>query len=236
MNETNPAVTREVIVLSGIAAAIIDLDGTMLDTAPDFQVAVNRMRAELDLALLEQKMIVDFVGKGSENLVRRVLAVDFPAPQVEQHFNAALDSYQRHYAVVNGTHARLYPDVVEGLQAMRQKGLRLACVTNKPLAFALTLLEKTGLRKYFEVVYGGDSFPRKKPDPMPLLAVCADFTLEPAQVIAIGDSSNDAEAARAAGCKVFNVPYGYNHGESMHDVDSDGIVSSLLVAAHHIST
>nr|WP_128083177.1 phosphoglycolate phosphatase [Collimonas arenae] len=224
------------IALSGIAAAIIDLDGTMLDTAPDFQVAVNRMRDEMDLAPLEQKTIVDFVGKGSENLIRRVLAVDFPAQQVEQHFDAALNSYQRHYEVVNGTHASLYPGVVEGLQAMRDKGLRLACVTNKPLVFALALLEKAGLRDYFELVYGGDSFPRKKPDPMPLLAVCADFELEPAQVVAIGDSSNDAQAARAAGCRVFNVPYGYNHGESIQDVDSDGIVASLLVAAHHIST
>ena len=232
----NTAAAPEVIALSGIAAAIIDLDGTMLDTAPDFQVAVNRMRAEMDLAPLEQKTIVDFVGKGSENLIRRVLAVDFPAPQVEQHFDAALDSYQRHYEVVNGTHASLYPGVVEGLQAMRDKGLRLACVTNKPLVFALALLEKAGLRDYFELVYGGDSFPRKKPDPMPLLAVCADFELEPAQVVAIGDSSNDAQAARAAGCRVFNVPYGYNHGESIQDVDSDGIVASLLVAAHHIST
>ncbi|AMO98584.1 phosphoglycolate phosphatase, bacterial [Collimonas arenae] len=230
------AAASEVIALSGIAAAIIDLDGTMLDTAPDFQVAVNRMRDEMDLAPLEQKTIVDFVGKGSENLIRRVLAVDFPAQQVEQHFDAALNSYQRHYEVVNGTHASLYPGVVEGLQAMRDKGLRLACVTNKPLVFALALLEKAGLRDYFELVYGGDSFPRKKPDPMPLLAVCADFELEPAQVVAIGDSSNDAQAARAAGCRVFNVPYGYNHGESIQDVDSDGIVASLLVAAHHIST
>ena len=118
--------------------------------------------------------------------------------------------------------------------AMREKGLRLACVTNKPLAFALALLEKAELRDYFELVYGGDAFPRKKPDPMPLLAVCADFALEPAQVVAIGDYSNEAEAAREGGCRVFNVPYGYNHGESIQDFDSDGIVASLLVAAHII--
>ncbi|WP_240950836.1 phosphoglycolate phosphatase [Collimonas pratensis] len=223
------------MALSGIAAAIIDLDGTMLDTAPDFHAAVNRMRAELDLAPLPQQTIVDFVGKGSENLIRRVLGVDYPAAEVEQHFEAALDSYQRHYAVVNGSLATVYPGVVEGLQAMRKQGLRLACVTNKPLEFAVALLEKAGLRDYFEVVYGGDSFPKKKPDPMPLLAVCADFQLQPAQVLAIGDSSNDAQAARAAGCPVFNVPYGYNHGESIQNVDSDGIVTSLLVAAQNIS-
>jgi phosphoglycolate phosphatase len=230
----NTVVTAS-IALTGIAAAIIDLDGTMLDTAPDFHAAVNRMRAELDLAPLSQQTIVNFVGKGSENLIRRVLGVDYPAAQVEQCFDAALDSYQRHYAEVNGSFATVYPGVVEGLQAMREQGLRLACVTNKPLAFAVALLEKVGLRDYFKVVYGGDSFPKKKPDPMPLLAVCADFKLQPSQVLAIGDSSNDAQAARAAGCPVFNVPYGYNHGESIQNVDSDGIVASLLVAAHNIS-
>src|SRR5579872_6471284 len=93
----------EIVALKGIAAAIIDLDGTMLDTAPDFHVAVNRMRAELELAPLPQKTIIDFVGKGSENLIRRVLGVDYPPAEVEQRFDAALDSYQTHYAVVNGS-------------------------------------------------------------------------------------------------------------------------------------
>ena len=118
---------------------------------------------------------------------------------------------------------------------MQAKGLRLACVTNKPIAFAVPLLKKTGLHSYFEVIYGGDSLPAKKPDPLPLLQVCKDFGLQPHQVVAIGDSSNDAQAARAAGCRVLNVPYGYNHGQSIQDVDSDGIVPTLLDAAHLIS-
>ena len=221
--------------LTNIKAAIIDLDGTMLDTAADFHVAVNRMRAELGLTPLSQETIVNFVGKGTENLIRRVLAVDYAEDEAAQYFQQALDAYSEHYLAINGDYSSLYPDVLEGLQAMRAKGLRLACVTNKPLAFAVPLLEKKGLSGFFEIVYGGDSFPRKKPDPMPLLQVCEDFGLPPAQVVAIGDSSNDAQAARAAGCRVLNVPYGYNHGESIHDVDSDGIVSSLVEAAQQIS-
>ncbi len=221
--------------LTNIKAAIIDLDGTMLDTAADFHVAVNRMRAELGLTPLSQETIVNFVGKGTENLIRRVLAVDYPEDEAAQYFQQALDAYTEHYLAINGDYSSLYPDVLEGLQAMRAKGLRLACVTNKPLAFAVPLLEKKGLSGFFEIVYGGDSFPRKKPDPMPLLQVCEDFGLTPAQVVAIGDSSNDAQAARAAGCRVLNVPYGYNHGESIHDVDSDGIVSTLVEAAQQIS-
>jgi phosphoglycolate phosphatase len=225
----------ERILLTGIRAAIIDLDGTMLHTAPDFHVAVNRMRADLELAPLDMESITDFVGKGTENLMRRVLAVDFAPDQVEARFAAALESYQKHYLAINGDYVTVYPGVTEGLQALRIKGLRLACVTNKPIAFAAPLLAKTGLDGFFDVVYGGDSLPKKKPDPYPLLKVCEDFGLPPRQVVAIGDSSNDAQAARAAGCKVLTVPYGYNHGQSIQEVDSDGIVSTLLDAAHAIS-
>ena len=221
--------------LVGIRAAIIDLDGTMVDTAPDFQVAINRLREELDLAPLDRQTVTEFVGKGSENLIRRVLGVDFDADEVERRFEHALARYQHHYFQINGQHSQVYPDVSEGLGAMQSQGLRLACVTNKPIAFARPLLEKTGLLSFFEVVYGGDSLPRKKPDPLPMLTVCEDFGLAPAQAVAIGDSSNDAEAARAAGCRVLTVPYGYNHGQPVQSIDSDGIVESLLVAAHLIA-
>jgi len=225
----------ERLALTGIRAAIIDLDGTMLHTAPDFHVAINRMRADLSLNPLDIETITHFVGKGTENLMRRVLGVDYGAEDVERHFPQALASYQDHYLAINGDYSTVYPGVREGLDALQAKGIRLACVTNKPIAFATPLLEKTGLHRYFEVVYGGDSLPKKKPDPYPLLKVCEDFALRPQQVVAIGDSSNDAQAARAAGCRVLNVPYGYNHGESIHDVDSDGIVPTLLDAAHLIS-
>jgi phosphoglycolate phosphatase len=225
----------ERLVLTGIRAAIVDLDGTMVDTAPDFHVAVNRMREELQLAPLSLETITNFVGKGTENLMRRVLTVDFDADGVERHFAQALASYQRHYLAINGHYSSVYPQVHEGLQAMKAKGLRMACVTNKPIAFARPLLEKTGLAPFFELVYGGDSLPKKKPDPYPFLKVCEDFGTQPHEAVAIGDSSNDAQAARAAGCRVLNVPYGYNHGESIHNVDSDGIVPTLLDAANIIS-
>ncbi|MES2165329.1 MAG: phosphoglycolate phosphatase [Pseudomonadota bacterium] len=221
-------------VLAGVRAAIIDLDGTMLDTIPDFHVALNGMRAELDLQPITQDQIALMVGKGSENLIRSVLGLDWDAARVEAHFETAMDAYQRHYLSINGNHSALYPGVIEGLTAMKAQGLRLACVTNKPISFTTPLLKLKGLDGFFEVVYGGDSLPRKKPDPLPLQTVCADFGLTPAQVVAIGDSSNDAQAARAAGCPVLTVPYGYNHGEAIHKTDSDGIVATLLDAANLI--
>ena len=224
-----------VSLFSGVRAAIIDLDGTMMDTAPDFLVAINAMRDELLIAPVDIEVITRFVGKGTENLVRSILGLDYTPAQVAERYEQALEAYMRHYSAINGRHSTLYAGVAEGLRHMQEQGLRLACVTNKPIAFALPLLEAAGLLASFEVVYGGDSLPRKKPDPMPLLQVCADFSLAPHKVVAIGDSSNDAVAARAAGCRVLNVPYGYNHGQPIQDVDSDGIVETLLDAARLIS-
>ena len=216
---------------AAIKAAIIDLDGTMLDTVPDFELALNAMRAEFHLAPITQAVIKPMVGKGSEKLIRDVLSLDFDPDRVESVFDAAMAAYQHHYLAINGDRSVLFDGVIEGLQALRDMGLRLACVTNKPISFTTPLLAQKGLAPYFELVYGGDSLPRKKPDPLPLLQVCSDFGLPPPQVVAIGDSSNDAEAARAARCFVLTVPYGYNHGRPVQDIDSDGIVNSLLDAA-----
>ena len=220
---------------AGIRAAIIDLDGTMLDTVPDFEAALNGMRADLGLAPITQATIKPLVGKGSEKLVRDALLLDWDAARVDAVFIDALAGYQRHYLAINGERSSLFEGVIEGLQAMREQGLRLVCVTNKPIAFTLPLLDQKGLAPYFERVFGGDSFAKKKPDPMPMLGACAALDLPPSQVVAIGDSSNDAESARAAGCFVLTVPYGYNHGMPVQTIDSDGIVNSLLDAAKWIS-
>ena len=219
---------------AAIRAAIIDLDGTMLDTMPDFHVALNGMRADLGLGPIAQKTITPMVGKGSEHLIRSVLALDADAATVDARFDAAMASYQRHYLAINGQHSVLFDGVIAGLEAMRANGLRLACVTNKPIAFTTPLLAAKGLAGYFDVVYGGDSLAQKKPHPLPLVTVCHDFDLAPSSVVAIGDSSNDAQAARAAGCPVLTVPYGYNHGRPVQEIDSDGIVDSLLSAAELI--
>jgi phosphoglycolate phosphatase len=199
-----------------IRAAIIDLDGTMLHTVPDFELALNAMRADFGLAPITAEIIEPMVGKGSEKLIRDVLALDYDAARIDAVFEDAMAAYQRHYLAINGQRSTLYPDVAEGLRALKA-------------------LAQKGLAPHFEIVYGGDSLARKKPDPLPLLQVCGDFDLAPAQVVAIGDSSNDAEAARAAGCFVLTVPYGYNHGQSVQTINSDGIVNSLLEAAKWIS-
>ena len=217
-----------------IRGVIIDLDGTMLDTVPDFEAALNGMRAGFGLAPISQAIIKPLVGKGSEKLVRDALLLDWDAARVEAAYDDAMAGYQRHYLAVNGDRSTLYDGVLEGLGAMQSLGLSLVCVTNKPIAFTLPLLAQKGLAPYFEHVFGGDSFAKKKPDAMPMLGACAALGMQPAHVVAIGDSSNDAESARAAGCFVLTVPYGYNHGRPVQEIQSDGIVDSLLDAARRI--
>lgn len=219
---------------AAIKGVIVDLDGTMLDTVPDFEAALNGMRADLGLGPITQAVIKPLVGKGSEKLVRDALLLDWDAARVEAAYEQAIAGYQRHYLAINGERSTLFDGVIDGLQAMQALGLRLVCVTNKPVAFTLPLLAQKGLAPYFEQVFGGDSFAKKKPDPMPMLKACEALDLAPGQVVAIGDSSNDAESARGAGCFVLTVPYGYNHGRPVQEIQSDGIVDSLLDAARLI--
>lgn len=227
------------VLLAGeIDAVIVDLDGTMVDTLGDFTVALNRMLADLALpagALREvaPSAVEGFVGKGSEHLVQSVLAHvlqpagDEASGSAALFFDDAFRRYQSHYHAINGQHAAVYAGVEEGLQAMLNAGLALACLTNKPLAFAQALLKLKGLDRFFSQVFGGDSFARKKPDPLPLVNTCEALGTVPARTLMLGDSSNDAQAARGAGCPVVLVSYGYNHGVPVAQVDADGVVASL---------
>jgi phosphoglycolate phosphatase len=209
---------------ASIEAAIVDLDGTLVDTLGDFVAVLALALDELSLPAVPRAFVERTVGKGSEHLIRSVLReVGADASLYERTW--AL--YQRHYLAINGQHASVYPGAREGLQRLHDAGWRLACVTNKPLAFARPLLEQKGLLPLLNQVFGGDSFARRKPDPLPLLEACKALGTVPAPTLVIGDSANDALAARAAGCPVLLVRYGYNHGEPIERVDADGFVDRL---------
>ena len=170
------------------------------------------------------------MGKGSENLIKSLLAhVD--AAQAATNsvalYELAWARYQVHYQAINGDYSAVYPGALQGLQQWQAAGLRLVCVTNKPTAFANTLLRHKGLDGFFLHVVGGDAVARKKPDPMPLLHACTLLGTVPARTLMVGDSSNDAQAARAAGCPVLLVSYGYNHGEPIASVDADAYTDTL---------
>jgi phosphoglycolate phosphatase len=205
-------------------AAIVDLDGTLVDTLGDFNAALNAMLRELNLRPIAPDAIEALVGRGSEHLIRSVLAHVGSPPDL---FDAAWVSYQKHYREINGMHSAVFAGAADGLAALREGGLRLACLTNKPGAFARPLLQAKDLLHHFDFVFGGDAFERKKPDPLPLLKTCEALGSRPQRTLMVGDSSNDARAARAAGCPVVLVTYGYNHGEPVHEVDADAHIDSL---------
>ena len=213
--------------LPDLRGVIVDLDGTMVDTMGDFEAALNRMLAELDLPPVSRALVERTVGKGSEPLIRSVLEHQLAMPQVNALMEPAWRIYQRHYLEINGAFSDVYPGVLAALQQWQESGLQLACLTNKPLDFARPLLKAKGLDVFFEQVFGGDSFERKKPDPLPLHKTCEAMGTLAAQTLMVGDSENDGRAARAAGCPVVLVSYGYNHGRPIREVDADGYVDSL---------
>ena len=226
-------------MFGSLRAAIVDLDGTMVDTLGDFEVALNRALADLDLPPVSRALVERTVGKGSEHLIRSVLAYQLALPElkglsnvcdarsVDHLYDPAWQRYQHHYLAINGQFATVYPGVMAGLQQLREAGLPLACLTNKPLSFAKPLLQAKGLDGFFTHVFGGDSFARKKPDPLPVHCTCEALGTAPAHTLMVGDSSNDAQAARAAGCPVVLVRYGYNHGEPVDRVDANAHVDTL---------
>lgn len=217
-----------------VKAVMIDLDGTLADTIPDLAAAANLMLREIGRPVLDVALIRTFVGKGIPKLVERTLAAAEEGRIPAGLMDRALPVYERYYGEINGRHSVVFPGVKEGLQAMRDMRLPLACVTNKSGRFTAPLLDYLGLAQFFDQVIAGDALPQKKPDPAQLLHACRGFGITPNEMLMIGDSGNDAEAARAAGCPVFCVPYGYNEGRDVRDLDVDAIVPSLIEAARLI--
>jgi phosphoglycolate phosphatase len=213
-----------------IKAVVIDLDGTLLHTAPDLAEASNRMLAELGMPPVSEEKVTGYVGNGVAQLIKRVLTGtmhDEPAPEL---YERARKIYDRHYGDVFNLYSRPFPDVVAGLEAFKKAGYRMGCITNKIAKYTGPVLKSTGLYDYFDLILSGDTLPKMKPDPMPLLYACEQWKMRPDELLLIGDSANDTQAARAAGCHVFCVPYGYNHGRDVRELDSDAVVGGLLEA------
>lgn len=218
-------------------AVLLDLDGTLMDTIPDLAHATNAMRIDLALPPLPEAQVATYVGKGVDNLIHRALSADLNGTAPSQElFDLGRKSFHRHYHLVNGTKSVVFEGVISGLQAMCDMGLRLAIVTNKPTEFTLPLLERTGMAQYMQAIVCGDTLEQRKPHPAPMLHACALLDCLPARSVAIGDSINDALSARAAGCTVLAVPYGYNEGQSVQTLDVDDIVDTIEAAAHWVAT
>ena len=217
-----------------IGAVLIDLDGTLLDTAPDLAAAANATLRDLQLAALDPAAIREFVGKGIVVLMQRSLQAALGRAPDDALAEEARQLFTAHYERVNGSASSLFPGVVEGLGRMREQGLRLACVTNKVERFTLPLLAKAGLDRSFDAIVTSDNAGARKPDPAIVLHACRLLAVPPAGACMIGDSDNDGEAARAAGCRFLLVPYGYREGRALGEIACDAVVADLLEAAERL--
>jgi phosphoglycolate phosphatase len=221
-----------------LRAVLVDLDGTLMDTAPDLAAAANAMRAEFGLPPLPVERIAAFVGKGADRLVHRALTDSLDGEANAEDFARGRASFYRHYHRTNGCATVVFERVPEALDALRARGIRLGCVTNKPREFTLPLLARLNLAQRFDAVVAGDEVKEKKPHPALLLEACARLGVVPAAARMIGDSINDALAARAAGMRVLLVETGYNEGESLSTLAGapgvDAIVPTLFEAAQRL--
>ena len=219
-------------------AVLIDLDGTLMDTAPDLAAAANLMRADLGLPALPQARVASFVGKGAAALVHRALADRLDGRVDDALFARGHAAFFRHYEQTNGSAALVFDGVPQALDAARAAGLALACVTNKPRQFTLPLLQRYDLARRFDAIVAGDDVARLKPHPDIVLEACARLGAAPAAARMIGDSENDALAAHAAGTRSVLVETGYNEGQPLAALRAtpgvDAIFGSLREAVEWV--
>ncbi|MFT5506880.1 MAG: phosphoglycolate phosphatase [Gammaproteobacteria bacterium] len=210
-----------------IRLILFDLDGTLVDSVGDLSWCGNEMLHRLGLPRHDAEAARNWVGNGLERFVKRVLTADMDAEPEAQLYQQGLKIFRDLYAEHASDHSELYPGVIEALQHLSRRDLKLACVTNKPEPFTSRLIAEMGLDVFFDLVVAGDTTARKKPDPMPLHYAADYFGLEYDRCLMVGDSSNDVRAARAAGFAIACVPYGYNHGLDIRQSNPDLVVETL---------
>ena len=214
---------------------MIDLDGTLINTAPEIARAANAMLAGLGRPTLDAKLVEVYIGEGAIALIKRCLTDKLYGEPEDDLLASAQKLFFDFYAQIV-TESKPYPQTLEALQAIKQSGVQLACITNKPAAFTLPLLEKSALLPYFDLVVAGDTLPKKKPEPDQIFYVCEKSKVLVNESLLIGDSKTDINAARNAGCFIFAVPYGYNQGYSIDIESVDALISNLTEAVALITT
>ena len=206
---------------------LLDVDGTLVDTAPDLAYAIDRMLQEIGLPVCGEKKVRAWIGSGIEQLVKRALTDDFTGKPENGLYEKAFPLFLDIYADNACKRSRIYNGVSEGLNYLKENDFKLGCVTNKRARFTNTLLKTLGIFDDFGIVISGDTLSKKKPDPMPLLHAARFFKVKPEAALMVGDSKTDVSAARAAGFQIIGVTYGYNLGEDIRRANPDAVVDSL---------
>ncbi|HHH39581.1 MAG TPA: phosphoglycolate phosphatase [Sedimenticola sp.] len=207
---------------------MIDLDGTLVDSVPDLAFCVDGMMQRIGREPWGEARVRDWVGNGVERLVRRALTGSLDGEPEDEEFDRAYPIFVELYDQHNGERSRLYPGVDEGLDYLASAGYTVGCITNKAERFTLPLLKALGVYDRFAIVISGDTLPRKKPDPLPLLHAAEKFDTSPEHCLMLGDSVSDVKAARAAGFQIVCVSYGYNHGNDIREAAPDAVIDSFV--------
>ncbi len=207
---------------------LVDLDGTLIDSVPDLAYAVDAMMKQLDLPVRGEDKVRNWVGNGIERLVKRALLDQLDGEPDPELFKSAMKLFDIFYSECNARYSRVYPGVRKGLNWLKSQGAILVCITNKAEKFTIPLLEALDLHHYFRIILSGDSLPKKKPDPLPLLHAAKKFKIKAKNCLILGDSINDVQAGRAAGFRVICVSYGYNHGQDINLAKPDAVIDSFI--------
>lgn len=206
---------------------LIDVDGTLVDSAPDLAFCVDAMMQQLDMPAWGEMRVREWIGNGVERLVRRALIGRLEGEPDETLFERALPIFHDLYAENTCVRSHLYPGVREGLDFLKKARFKLGSVTNKKGQFNIPLLRALEVFDDFSIVISGDTLSQKKPHPAPLLHAAKFFGIAPEKALLVGDSVTDVEAARAAGFQVVCVSYGYNHGNDIRDAHPDAVIDSM---------
>jgi len=217
--------------MTPIRLIALDLDGTLIDSAPDLSDAINNMLAALGQQQYPQIAVQQWVGNGVVMLIKRALTGQMEPAADPENLAEALALFADLYEAHVFERSIIYPGVMDGLLQLKEKGFKLACITNKIKRFTQPLMTKTGMAGYFDFIVCGDSFARMKPDPLPLLKTAEYFDIEPAQAVMVGDSINDMRAGRSAGFKTALVPYGYAGKYSIKDLNADYQIRTIVELA-----
>jgi phosphoglycolate phosphatase len=217
---------------------LFDLDGTLIDTAPEIADAVNALLAGERLPRVDEKLVRDWIGHGTRELLRAALATSLRtaalAPERAPTLDALMPAFGRHYLAHCGKRSRVFADVEQTLDALRHAGVRTAVVTNKEERYAYAVLDAHRLRDYLDLVICGDTLAAKKPDPLPATHCMHRFRVAPERTLLVGDSEIDVATARAAGIRVWAVPYGYNRGRPIAAAGADRIIDSIAEVARSL--
>jgi len=225
---------REKVMLQQKTVLLFDLDGTLVDSAPDLALALNKTLRDLQLCEYDEPTIRRWVGNGAKVLIERALECTSNSNESNTALvNDALAIFIRHYQNSLCINSALYSDVKEGLLTLKASGFRLAIITNKAEAFIRPILVGLGIGGLFEILIGGDTLAEKKPHPAPLNYALQQLKVPAEQCLMIGDSKNDILAAKAANIASVGLTYGYNYGEDIADYQPDFCFDSFseLLAA-----